>query len=120
MYIGFVIPLEEALRLLKLPDDFVNSFYDTEPIQKYLEERGSNLVFQYIDKGACLFALKVKLLPEPSVEDTILAMITMKKQFGYEVRALKIDTRIVNINRVEEEAWAVENPEPYVISLGGF
>lgn len=117
MYIGFVIPIEESLRLLKLPDDFVKSSYDTEPIQRYLEERGSKLIFRYIDKGACLFAHEVKLRQEPSVEDTILAMINVKKLFSYEVKALKIDTRLVNINRIEEEAWPVENPEPYVITL---
>lgn len=115
MYIGFVIPVEEALRLLKLPDTYVKSFYDTGPIQKYLEERGSNLVFSYIDKGACLFGLHVKLLPETSVENTILAMINTKKMFTYEVKALKIDISKVNINRVEEDCWTVENPEPYVI-----
>lgn len=117
MYIGFVIPVEEALRLLKLPDDFVQTFYNTEPIQNYLEERGSKLVFQYIDKGACLFGLEVKLRHESSVEDTIYAMINTKKMFGYEIKALKIDTNVVNINRIEEEAWPVENPEPYIITL---
>lgn len=117
MYIGFVITVEEALRLLKLPEDYVKSSYDTAPIQNYLEERGSSIVFQYIVKGACLFALQVKLRQEPSVEDTILAMINTKKMFGYEIKALKIDTKVVNINRVEEEAWPVENPEPYIITL---
>lgn len=115
LYIGFVIPIEEALRLLKLPDDFVKSFYDTEPIQNYLEERGSKIVFRYIDKGACLFAHEIKLRKEPSVEDTILAMIHTKKLFHYEIKALKIDLSVVNINRVEEESWPMENPEPYVI-----
>lgn len=115
MYIGFVIPIEEALRLLNLKDDFVKSFYDTAPIQAYLEERGSYLVFQYIDKGACVFGFPVKLRQESSVEDTILAMITAKKQFGYEVRALKINISKVYINRVEEDSWLVENPEPYLI-----
>jgi hypothetical protein len=93
----------------------VKSFYETEPIQKYLEEKGSNLVFQYIDKGACLFGLEVKLRQEPSVEDTILAMITYKKMFHCEVKALRIDTSVVNITRIEEDSWPVENPEPYVI-----
>ena len=117
MYIGFVIPLEEALRLLKLPEDFVKTFYDTEPIQRYLEERGSKLVFRYIDKGACLFAHEVKLRQEPSVEDTIYTMITIKRMFYYEIKALKIDISVVNINRIEVEAWPVENSEPYVITL---
>lgn len=115
MYIGFVIPVEEALRLLKLPDNFVKSFYDTGPIQTYLEERDSKIVFSYIDKGACLFGLPIKLRREPSVEDTILAMITAKKMFHYEIKALKIDISSVNINRVEEDSWLWENPEPYVI-----
>jgi hypothetical protein len=115
IYIGFVIPVEEALRLLKLPDNFTKTFYDTGPIQTYLEERGSKLRFKYIDKGACLFGLPVRLLPEASVEDTILAMIHAKRNFQYEIKAIKIDISKVNINRVEEDSWTVENPEPYVI-----
>lgn len=117
IYIGFIIPVKEALRLLKLPDNFAKTFYDTEPIQKYLEERDSKILFSYIDKGACLFGYPVRLRQESSVEDTILALITAKKQFGYEARALSIDMSVVNINRVEEDSWPVENPEPYVITL---
>lgn len=115
LYVGFVIPMEEALRLLKLEENFVKTFYDTKPIQELLLDLGANLVFQYIDKGACLFAYPVKLRKEASVEDTILALINAKKSFGYEVRALKLDISNVYINRVDEEAWLVENPEPYVI-----
>lgn len=117
MYIGFVIPVEEALRLLHLPQNTADSFFDTQPVCKHLEEKGSNLVFQYIDKGACLFGHKVKLRQEPSLEDTILAMINAKKMFYYEIKALKIDISKVYINRVEEESWLVENPEPYIITL---
>lgn len=115
LYIGFVIPIEEALRLLKLPEDFVKSFYDTDAIQTYLEERGSNLTFQYMDKGACLFGHRVKLRQESSVEDTVMVMITAKKMFYYEIKALKLDISKVYINRIEEDSWLVENPEPYVI-----
>ncbi len=115
MYVGFVIPIEEALRLLSLPDDFVETFYNTEPIQKYLQQKQSKLVFHYMDKGACLFGIKVHLRDEPSVDDTILAMITAKKVFLYEVKQLGLDITKVNINRIEEDSWLVENPEPYVI-----
>lgn len=115
LYIGFVIPIEESLRLLQLPDDYVKTFYNTEPVQKYLKERGSKIVFHYIDKGACLFAVEVKMRRESSVEDTILAMITAKKVFLWEVKQLGLDISKVNINRVEEDSWLVENPEPYVI-----
>ena len=117
MYIGFVIPIEEALRLLSLPDDFVKTFYNTEPIQKYLQEKQSKLIFQYIDKGACLFGIKVHLRDESSVDDTILAMITAKKVFLWEVKQLGLDTSKVYMNRIEEDSWLVENPEPYVITL---
>jgi hypothetical protein len=115
MYVGFVIPVEEALRLLNLPDTFASSFYDTEPIQRYLIEKQSKILFQYIDKGACLFGVKVNLRLESSVEDTVIAMITAKKVFLWEVKTLGLDIRKVYINRVEEDSWLVENPEPYVI-----
>lgn len=115
MYVGFVIPAEEALRLLNLPETFVATFYDTEPIQKYLKEKGSKITFQYIDKGACVFGVNVHMRQESSLEDTIMAMITAKKIFLWEVKTLGLDIRKVNINRIEEASWLVENPEPYVI-----
>jgi hypothetical protein len=115
MYVGFVIPIEESLRLLKLPDDFVKTFYSTEPVQAYLKDKGSKIIFQYIDKGACLFGIPVELRDEPSVEDTILAMIHSKRIFLWEIKTLRIDVSKVNINRIEEDTWTVENPEPYVI-----
>ena len=117
IYVGFVIPLEEALRLLKLPENTVSSSYDTKPIQNYLKEKQSKLEFQYIDKGACLLGVKLLLRQESSVDDTIMAMITAKKFFHWEVKTLGLDISKVNINRIEEESWPVENPEPYVITL---
>ena len=115
MYIGFVIPVEEALRLLKLPEDFAKTFYDTDSIQRYLKDAKSHITFQYIDKGACLFGIKVRLTEEPTLEETIVAMIEAKKDFLCEVKKLRIDISKVNINRIEEESWLVENPEPYMI-----
>ena len=117
MYIGFVIPIEEALRLLNLEDDFVKTFYDTKPIDKYLKEKGSKLIFEYMDKGACLFAIRVALKPEPTIEETLLQLIQAKREFLAEIKQLKIDISKVNLTRVEEESWLVENPEPYVITL---
>ena len=117
IYVGFVVPLEEALRLLKLSETIVSSSYDIQPIQNYLKDKKSKIEFQYIDKGACLFGVKVQLREESSVEDTIMAMITAKKLFLWEVKTLDLDIRKVNINRIEEESWLVENPEPYVITL---
>jgi hypothetical protein len=115
IYIGFVIPIEEALRLLKLPDDYVKSFYDTGPIQTYLKANDCSIVFHYIDKGACLFGVEVKIREESSVEDTIIAMIIAKKLFLHEMKNAGIDSSKVNLTRVEEDSWTVENPEPYVI-----
>lgn len=117
MYVGFVIPIEEALRLLKLEDDFVKTFYDTAPIQNLLTDFGSKLLFQYIDKGACLFGIKVALKTEPTIEETLLQLIQAKRQFLAEIKQLKIDISKVHLTRVEEESWLVENPEPYVITL---
>jgi hypothetical protein len=117
IYVGFVISMEEALRLLKLEDSFVKTYYDTKPIQDLLADFGSHLVFEYMDKGACLFAMKVQLKQEPSIEETIFQLIAAKKQFLTEITALKIQIDKVNLTRIEEESWLVENPEPYVISL---
>jgi hypothetical protein len=115
LYVGFTIPAEEAFRLLKLPEYTVTSFYDTQPIQKYLKEKGSKITFQYIDKGACVFGVNVHMRQESSVEDTIMAMITAKKVFLWEVKTLGLDISKVNINRIDEDSWLVENPEPFVI-----
>jgi len=117
IYVGFVIPIEEALRLLGLPDDFVKSFYDTEPISHYLKKKGCSLIFEYIDKGACLFGAPVKWEEEAPVEATILQILLAKREFLSEVNKLTIDISMVNINRIEEDSRPIENPQPYVISL---
>ncbi len=123
MYVGFAISVQEALRLLKLPENTVSSFYETTPIQKYLTEKDSYLTFQYIDKGACLLGVHVQVeeketcFPYANLEDTFYAIIRSKHIFQREVANLQIDTSYVNITWIEEGEKRVENPQPYVITL---
>jgi hypothetical protein len=118
IYIGFKITVGEALRLLKLNEDFVNSFYHTEPIQKYIQEKKSRLTFSYIDKGACLFAVPIHIVEEhPSIESTIIQMIFAKRTFLTEMKHLDIDISKVNLTDIDEDEKEVQNPEPYVISI---
>lgn len=123
IYVGFVIEVGEAIRLLGLDESIVSCFYDTEPIQKYLKDEGSDLKFFYIDKGACLFGLRVHTsdrvlqLPYSTVDNTIVAILKRKDEFLKEIRKLKIDISQVNITWSEEESRLVENPQPYVISV---
>ncbi len=123
LYVGFVISVGEALRLLKLPENTVSSFYDTKPIQDYLREKDSYLTFHYIDKGACLLGVPVEVeekntcFPYANLEDTFYAIIRSKYIFQREVTNLKMDMSYVNITWIEEEEKKVEHPQPYVITL---
>ncbi len=123
LYVGYVISLEEALRLLKLDESIVTSFYHTEPIQRYLEQRNTRLVFEYIDKGACLFGVPVDTengytkFPYTTIEDTFQSITIAKIAFLRYIKDLNIDTSEVNLTWIEEEDILVENPEPYVISF---
>jgi hypothetical protein len=123
LYVGFVISLQEALRLLTLPETTVSSFYDTTPIQKYLNQKKSEIVCSYIDKGACLFAVALDLedtktnFPYSNIEDTFFQILLAKHAFKHELRHLDIDTSYVNITWIESEETRVERPDPYVISI---
>jgi hypothetical protein len=123
IYIGFVITVNEALRLLKLPDTMVRSFYNTEPIQKYLNEQKSELVFQYIDKGACLFGIEVSIndektgFPYAKTDDVFFQILSTKYAFQHEMERLGVDTSKVHITWIEEEEKLMENPQPYVIVI---
>ena len=87
MYIGFVITIQEAIRLFKLNKNIASSFYDTEPIQAYLREKNNDLQFKYIDKGACVLGIPVSTednttcFPYANLEDTFYAMIHAKYIF---------------------------------------
>jgi hypothetical protein len=123
LYVGYVVSVEEALRLLKLDESLVTSFYDTKPIQKYLNEKKSELVFRYIDKGACLFGVALELedpktnFPYSNIEDTLFQILLAKHAFQQGTEQLGIDTSFVNLTWVESDEKKVENPRPYVISL---
>jgi hypothetical protein len=123
LYVGFVITVLEALRLLGLPEDFVSSDYDTEPLQEYLKQKKTRLVFQYIDKGACLFGVPVDTengytkFPYTTIEDTVQSITLAKIAFLRYIKQLNMDISEVNLTWIEEEEILVENPEPYVMSL---
>ena len=123
LYVGYVVSVEEALRLLELPETTVSCFYNTEPIKNYLKGKNSSLRFHYIDKGACLFGVPVEMeekdgcFPYGTLEDTFSAILKSKTIFQREVETLKIDIGYVNITWVESEEIRVEHPQPYVITL---
>ena len=126
MYIGFVITIQEAIRLFKLNKNIVSSFYDTEPIQAYLREKNNDLQFKYIDKGAYVLGIPVNTednttcFPYANLEDTFYAMIHAKYIFEREIRNLAVDMSVVNITWIESEEVCVEHPQPYVIHFQGF
>lgn len=122
IYIGYVVSVAEAQRLLGLNDTFAVSYYDTEPIQKYLKAKGNKLVFRYIDKAACLFGISCSSVNGDierynTIEQTIISILLAKQLFYDEIKKLGVDTSVVNLTWVEKEPWLVQNPEPYVITL---
>ncbi len=120
IYIGYVITVKEALRLLGLNESIVSSFYDTEPIQKVLEEKGSQLDFKYIDKGACVFGIPVCTNygeKYATLDDCIFDLILVKRTFHLEILKLKLDISEVNLTWIESEEQLVKNPEGYLIDV---
>jgi hypothetical protein len=119
MYIGFRISVAEALRIFDLGDPYARSFYDTGLIQKWLEEeKGSKLFFDYIDKGACLLGIPVRIgVDYPTIEYTFCRMVEAKNSFLYEMKNMGIDISKVNLTDIDSDEVLVENPEPYVITM---
>ena len=117
MYVGYSIEIQEALRLLNLDESYAPSFYQTEKIQDYLKKKGSCLLFEYIDKGACLFGVACGSKPYGSMTETLKQILDAKILFEDELKQLNIDTSIVYTAWVEEQSVLRVNPEPWVISL---
>jgi hypothetical protein len=118
IYVGFVITIDEAIRLLKLDRSIKQNFYETRPIQRILEDKGSCLHFEYIDKGACILGVPIRMdEPYSPVSDTIIQILLAKKVFLEEMKKQEADMSSVYLTWIEEEERLVENPEPYVISL---
>ena len=120
MYVGFVITVKEAVRLLKLDEFTVTSDYDTLPIQNYLKEKGSQLEFTYIDKGACAFGLHVcNSYGEKytTLDECIEGLQETKRKFHEEIEKMKIDTREVNLTWIESEERLVKSPQGYLIDV---
>ena len=120
IYIGFVITVEEALRLLGLDKSMVTSSYDTKPIQDYLREKGSQVTFSYIDKGACAFGLPVTnnySETYQTLDDCILGLQSKQREFREEIEKLKVDTSEVNLVWSESKEKPVKNPEGYLIDI---
>ncbi len=116
LYLGFPILIEEALRILHLDNSFVKSYYHTDPIENYLRSKGSQLLFQYIDKGSCLFGLAFSDSKLPFY-DALEEMIEKKKLFWEEVHKLDLDLTYLQITDVECEGVCLPNPQPYLMSL---
>lgn len=121
-YVGFPIDIAEALCLLNLEEKFVKTFYDTEPIQEFLKDKKSKLVFCYIDKGSCLLGYPVaRDRDHPStwykVDDMISQILKAKTAFKEEMKSLGIDISKINVTKVEEETFLDTSGEPYVITL---
>ncbi len=116
LYLGFPVSVKEALRLLKLDDRIVTSYYDTEPIQKYLHSKNSKLTFFYSDKSSCLLGIPLSdsVLP---FETAFGEILVARSNFLLEARALDLDLSHVEITQIEKESVVWENPDPFLISV---
>lgn len=116
LYLGYPISLEEALRLFSLDKSLVSTFYHTEPVQAYLKKKNSHLLFFYIDKGSCFLGLS---LSDSFVEyeTAVTEIIGLRRILLSELRNLGVDLSRVELTRIEEEGFWVENPEPFLMSI---
>ena len=116
LYVGFPVSVKEALRLLKLDENIVTSYYDTEPIQKYLQTKKSKLTFFYGDKGSCVLGIPLSdsILP---FETAFGEILVARSNFILEARALDLDFSHVEITQIEKESVVWENPDPFLISV---
>jgi hypothetical protein len=119
IYIGYIITTYEAARLLKLHPSYVESHYHSKCIKKHLQDNKSQLLFNYIDKGACVLGIPIDTVDEfwdPIHTDTFILYIQKaKKLFQEEIKKLAIDTREVYFTRMEGDDYLVENPEPVIV-----
>jgi len=117
-YIGLTLYIEEAVRLLNLDPTIIMSYYQTEPVQKYLREQGSKLVFEYVDKGVCVLGIPfpyTKYHPQMiEIDKGIQTILELKAEFQVEVKKLELDLSEVIIAQMESDSIKMKNPEPFL------
>lgn len=121
-YVGLTLEIAEALRLLKLEESFVNSFYNTEPIDEYLKDWGSCLRFVYVDKGVCILGIPLEgekdyWPPMLGIQASLRQILELAEKFRQEIKRLKIDLSEVSIAQMEAESIQMMYPDPQLILI---
>jgi hypothetical protein len=114
MYIGYIISVHEAKRLLGDSVE-VSSYYDTRPIDAFLSQH-STLRFEYIDKGSCVLGIPLEI-GNVCVDDALIQIVQKKNEFKDQIKKLNIDTSTVILQPMEEAEVVVHNPEPLLIQV---
>lgn len=117
-YVGLTLYIEEAVHLLNLDHTIILSYYDTNAIEKHLKQKGSKLVFHYVDKGVCVLGIPfptTKYHPQMiEIDVGIQTILNLKQEFQDEVKKLGLDLNQVTLAQMESPPMKVKTPEPFL------
>lgn len=116
LYVGYPIYFETACTILNSPCDESDKSMN-ERLKKY------GLVLESIDKGVFILGAQVEEIhisdtAYQSVDDGLMQILVAKKKVIDGLKALEADLSRFEIAPMEEETIWVENPAPYLISVG--
>jgi hypothetical protein len=129
VYIGYPVLFEEAYRLFK-PQLLLHGYKEEDNqkagnyphyniIEKYLP-LFTSLRIHWIDKGVYILGFELDDIdrrfwkPLLSADDAAIAILQAKKRFKEEVKAIQLNTSVVEFAYMEDGEETVYNPEPAV------
>jgi hypothetical protein len=123
IYLGYPVRSVEAFRIFGQTMD--HPLYDCQndrQLSKYLKTY--NLDFYGTDKGQYIIGLPIKEFDDmwnkfTNVDDSIILLINLKKEFKKRMLLANADTSKVTIEYMEsgmDDAETLMNPEPFIMS----
>jgi len=137
LFFGIPVTIEEAYRIFKIDIEAIKqeivlkynfSMYHTiqarlcDYINSYLKNQNLKIEVLPTDKGQYIIGYKIEEEVTPwgefkNIDDFIILLLNLKKQFSREIVVCNADLTIVTLERMEGEPEVVNNPIPYLISF---
>jgi len=116
LYVGYPVYFETACTILNSPSNESDTSMNLR-LKKY------ELTLEWVDKGVYILGAEVKEIhisdaAYQSVDDGLMQILVAKKKVIDGLKALGADLSRFEIAPIEEETIWVENPAPYLISIG--
>jgi hypothetical protein len=120
----FGLNLETIINYIKINKKYTGTYYDpyiVEYINMHFKDASVNIKIFNTDKGQYIIGYELKEVSDLwnkfiNMDEFIILILKLKKQFYNEMRVLNADLAEVTLEHMEGEPEIVKNPVPYIIA----